>query len=63
MMLLLTIVLLIAGAEAGFRCSIGEFACTASCYTTLQDSGKIRGSKWQVGYLYSLGKITHDNGD
>lgn len=39
MLLLLSSVLLITGAEAGFRCSIGEIACTASCYTTLQDSG------------------------
>merc|ERR1712244_23947 len=39
LLLLSSVFLLIAGAEAGFRCSIGELACTASCYTTLQDSG------------------------
>ena len=31
---------LVMGTEAGFRCSIGEWACKASCVVTLQDSGE-----------------------
>ena len=29
----------VVGTEAGFRCSIGEWACKATCVVTLQDSG------------------------
>ena len=31
---------LVSHTEAGFRCSIGEWACKASCVVTLQDSGE-----------------------
>ena len=32
--------ILVVFTEAGFRCSIGEWACKASCVVTLQDSGE-----------------------
>jgi len=32
----------VVGTEAGFRCSIGEWACKATCVVTLQDSGYCR---------------------
>lgn len=34
--------ILVVCTEAGFRCSIGEWACKASCVVTLQDSGNCR---------------------
>ena len=35
---------LVPAAEAGFRCSIGQFVCTASCVTLGHSSGKLRRS-------------------
>ena len=40
-MLILAVVASVAviGSEAGFRCSLGEWACKGSCYVQFHNSG------------------------